>query len=367
MADLPIPSGLDEVTPGWLTSALRAGGAVQQAAVASSDVRVIGEGAGFMGQLAKVHLQYDRPEEGAPQSLIAKLPAAAPENREVATFFRFYEREVRFYEQIATTVALRTPRRYYSAFDPASGGFALLLEDLAPARVGDQLAGCGVAQAKLAIGELARFHASWWSKPELDELEWMPSIAADWYVGAIEQSYADSWDPFIERFGALLSPKLRDVAERFGRSIRSLMEAFGESPTTIVHGDYRLDNLFFATPEGGDPLAVIDWQISSRARGVFDVAYFAGGTLSPADRSAQERDLLRLYHDTLTEHGVRDYDFDRCWEDYRRSVLFLLVYSVIALGQLDMANERGVELFSTIFKRTAAALEDLDAGEFLPA
>jgi len=79
----------------------------------------------------------------------------------------------------------------------------------------------------------------------------------------------------------------------------------------------------------------------------------------------KERDLVRMYHDTLVERGVRGYEFDRCWLEYRRSVMFLIVYSVIAMGSIDLANERGVELFTTILKRTLAAIEDLKAYEVL--
>ena len=364
MGTIKIPAGLQDLTPQWLTEALRHGGAIGSASVTGIEKRIIGEGAGFMGQLAQLTLQYDRPEEGAPRSLIAKLPATAPENREVAMFFRFYEREVNFYDQIAERVELRTPRRYHSAFDPATGDYVLLLEDLAPAVVGDQLAGCRVEQARLAIGELAKFHATWWQHPKLPELTWMPSIADDWYIESVEESYADAWKPFTEHFGQHLSRKLRRVAEEFVKHIRAFMLDFGSPPSTIIHGDYRLDNLFFGAP-GGDPLAVIDWQISSRGRGIFDVAYFTAGTLPPADRKAKERDLVRMYHDTLVERGVRGYEFDRCWLEYRRSVMFLIVYSVIAMGSIDLANERGVELFTTILKRTLAAIEDLKAYEVL--
>ena len=341
MAAQKLPSGPQDLTPEWLTQALREGGAIATSNVTSIDTAVVGEGVGFMGQLAQVSLSYDKAEEGAPQSLIAKLPAAAPENREVATFFRFYEREVRFYEQVAHAIELRTPRRYYSAFDPESGDYVLLLEDMAPARVGDQLAGCSVQQAELCLRELAKFHATWWENPKLSEFNWMPSIDDDWQIESAEQSYAESWDPFIERFGHQLSPTLRDIAERFGKNIRPLMHKFGARPRTIVHGDYRLDNLFFGPLGSSDSLAVIDWQISSRGRGVFDVAYFLAGTLPPPERKAKEQDLLRMYHDILTERGVRGYDFDQCWADYRVSVLFLIVYSVISMGSLDMTNERG--------------------------
>ncbi len=139
-----------------------------------------------------------------------------------------------------------------------------------------------------------------------------------------------------------------------------------EGAPAVVHGDFRLDNLFFASPEGGPPFAVIDWQISSKGGGIFDVAYFVCGALPEAERKATERDLVKLYHGMLVAHGVKDYSFEQCWQDYRLSTLLLLGYSVIALGSLDHANERGVELFTTISKRTFAAITDLKSAELLP-
>jgi len=364
MGSPKIPSGPNDLTPEWLTKALRHGGALGAASVTGIEQRIIGEGAGFIGQLAHLSLQYDKPEPGAPRTLIAKLPAAAQENREVAMFFRFYEREVNFYDEIAEQVELRTPRRYFGAFEPESGDYVLLLEDLSPGVVGDQLAGCRIEQARLAIGELAKFHATWWEHPKLPELTWMPGIDDDWYIESVEQGYQDAWEPFVEQFGGQLSPKMRTVAEQFVHHIRTTMQGLSRPPVTIVHGDYRLDNLFFGCP--GAPIAVIDWQIANRGHGVFDVAYFVAGTLPSADRKAVERDLVRLYHETLVGHGVRGYDYDRCWEDYRQSILLLLVYAVIAIGSLDMANERGVELFTMIMNRTMAAIEDLKAYDTIP-
>ncbi len=361
------PTSVSELTAEWLTKALRQSGAIKDATVTSFDARVIGEGAGFMGELAKLSLTYDKPEQGAPRSLVGKFPAAAMENREVAMFFRFYEREVNFYEQIAEKVELRTPRCYFSAFEPSNGDYLLLLEDLAPAQVGDQVSGCPADHVRLAISELAKFHATWWKSPELDNLDWMPGYDAEWYIQAVADGYAQAWEPFVEFTKDYLTPELADVCKRFGNAIPKVMNMVGrELPTTIVHGDFRLDNLFFASPEGGAPFAVIDWQISAKGGGIFDVAYFVAGTLPTAERRAVERDLVTLYHHTLVQRGVENYSFEQCWQDYRLSALFLLAYSVIALGSLDHANERGVELFTTISKRTLAAIADLNSAELLP-
>ena len=368
MATLNIPSAPQEITPEWLTDALRETGAIKQATVTSFDMEPdIAAGTGFLGQLARVTPNYDRQEGGAPQSIIAKFPTPSAEWRALADGFRLYEVETRFYEEIAEEVELRTPRRYFSHFDSETGDFVLLLEDLAPARMGDQMAGCTRAEAELCIGNLAKFHATWWESPRLAELDWLPTTDDPFRAQTLENNYREAWPPFAEYVGDRLSPALRDIGERFGRSVTTMINRFGKPPRTIVHGDYRLDNLFFATPEGGDPLAVIDWQISSRGIGVFDIAYFTCGTLPPAERKRSEMDLLHMYHSILEENGVRGYAFDRCFEDYRASVLFCLGYSVLSIGNLDLTNERGVRLFNTIMERTFAAITDLNAGELLPS
>ncbi len=366
MAKLKIPAGPQELTADWLTQALRQTGAITDATVKSFDTTTLGEGAGFMGQLAQVAVRYEGSEADAPRSLIAKFPSDIPENRDVGNLFRFYERETRFYQEIADEVELRTPRCYYSAMDVEADEYVLLLEDLAPARVGDQLTGCSPDEAELAIRHLAKFHATWWESPRLAEIDWMPASNDPTQVQAVEDAYRDTWDSFLERFGDKLPRSMLEIGERLGNNIASIMNENAQPPRTIFHGDYRLDNLFFATPEGGDPLAVIDWQISFRGRGVFDVAYFMSGGLHPKDRKANEMRILRSYHRILTENGVGDYDLDQCLHDYRLSTVLCLVYPVIGGGSVDMGNERGVALWDAILERNVAATLDLDAGELLP-
>jgi hypothetical protein len=194
----------------------------------------------------------------------------------------------------------------------------------------------------------------------------MPFVSDPTQVQAVEDSYRDTWGSFLERFGNKLPASMVEIGQRLGNNIASIRAYNAEPPRTIIHGDYRLDNLFFATTEGGDPLAVIDWQISFRGRGVFDVAYFMSGCLQPEERKEKEMDILRSYHNILTENGARGYGFDQCLYDYRLSTLFCLVYPVIGGGSVDMGNERGVALWDAILERNVAAILDLDAGQ-LPA
>ena len=126
----------------------------------------------------------------------------------------------------------------------------------------------------------------------------------------------------------------RAIAERFADKIIAIEEEFAKAPLTIAHGDLRYDNLYF----GADGMAVADWQIIVRARGPYDVGYFMSQSLQPAERKACEMDILRAYHEKLLAHGVTDYSFGQCFDDYRISAMFCLVYPVISGGTLDLAN-----------------------------
>lgn len=365
MAALPIPAGPSDITAPWLTSALRETGVLNGAAVTAFDLEVIGEGAGLIGQLARVTLHYDRAEPGAPGSLIAKFPAATPENREIGNIFRFYEREIRFYEELSDRVPVRVPRRYYSAMDLDRGDFVLLLEDLSGLRLGDQLASCATHEAAAAIRALGKLHAAFWEKPELERLDWMP-YTNDLVQKSAQDSYAKAWQPFVENFGNQVPPDVLRTAERLGTRICDILDRFVDPPRTIIHGDFRLDNLFFGPGGDGDTLAIIDWQIASRGRGAFDVAYFLSGSLSSEARRACEQTVLQEYHQTLQrDGGARDYTWDEFFRDYRMGALFCMVYSVITCGSLDLANERGMALGSTILKRNVDAIVDLNCDELL--
>jgi len=361
MARVKLPAGPRELTAEWLTSALRETGTISASAVTGLDYEIIGEGVGNLGQLARFGLQYDKPEDGAPASLVGKFPAAMQENRDLANLFRFYEREVRFYEQIADEVELRTPKRYYSHFDDETKDYVLLVEDMHPARCGDQVAGCPPEEAATLIREMARFHATWWDRVQTPELEWIPWGNAP--ENAVAQpAYQDAWQPFLEKFGDRLPPNALRAGERLYHTANAIQDMLTVPPMTIAHGDLRYDNLFFDSTQ----MAVADWQIISRARGPYDVAYFMSQSVNSADRRACEMDILRSYHETLLEHGARDYSFDQCLTDYRAFAMFCLVYPVITGGTLDLANERGVELVTAMLDRSVATILDLDCDEMIP-
>jgi hypothetical protein len=356
-----IPGTLDGLTAAWLTDALRAGGRVGDATVASVQVSPVGQGVGVLCQLARLAVTYAGAPAGAPARVVAKLATADPQTRGMVSLFRFYEREVRFYDQLAAAVPVTTPRCYFSAFDAASGDFVLLLEDLGGARLGDQLASCSPEDAALVVDEASKLHAAWWCSPRLAELPWMPAINDE--VNKLGLGlFPQAWAIFLERFGAQVPAEMRAVGQRLGPRIPTLLDELYVDTPTVCHGDLRLDNLFFG---GRAPLTVIDWQIAGRGIGTYDVGYFMSQSLAPDVRRACEHDVLRRYHASLVERGVRGYEFGQCVEDYRRAVLFCFVYPVMAGGLGDLSNERGRTLAVTMAERSSAAILDWTALDLL--
>jgi hypothetical protein len=332
--------------------------------VVSFKAEVLGGTKGALGQVARLSLAYDADQENTPRSLIAKFGPADPEQR--AILAGFYGREIRFYRELAGQVEFRTPHCYYSALNTQTGDVVLLLEDLAPARNGERAVGCSPAEAELAVREIAKFHAAWWEDPQLAEQDWLLWPTTTARLQRWQDLYQQRWAPFAAKMGPHLPKPILEIGLRFRSQVIQVFEQFHQSPRTLIHNDYMLDNLFFSATDVNTSLAVIDWQFLAYGGGMLDVASFLGGNVSIEDRRAHELDLLRTYHTLLVENGVTGYPFSQCWDDYRFSMFDGLFRMVIAIGGGNLRGEQERAHRDIIWPRFSAAILDLDVGSLLP-
>jgi aminoglycoside/choline kinase family phosphotransferase len=357
----PVPSiadAPDALTPEWLTAALRSSGCLDGTVI---DTAITPVGTGQMCDSVRIALTYDS-NTSAPASLVAKLPAADETSRATAVALRNYEKEVRFYQELAPLLDVRTPLVFHAALDPSLSSFVLLLEDLAPATVGDQISGCTVAEAHRAIAELTRLHAPRWGDTSLAQLPWLVGTTSGGDgAPSVSAVLPLLWAGFQERHGDKVDATMRAAGDHFFGNLDG-WAAQRPTPRTITHGDYRLDNLLFHPDR--DEVAVVDWQTCALGPGAADAAYFVGAGLVPHDRRAHEDALVLQYHSRLVDAGVDDYTLDDCWTDYRRGAWSGVLMAVGAAMMVER-TDRGDTMFLTMLERHAHQVADLDAATLI--
>jgi aminoglycoside phosphotransferase (APT) family kinase protein len=355
----PMPATHGDITTEWLTAALRSGGV--DATVSGFERKPLGEGVGMMAALERIELTYS--EGDGPASIIVKLPATNEANKAVALAFDIYRREVLFYRELADHTDAGTPVIHVAEVD-GSEDFVLILEDMAHYRLGDQLAGCSIPDARSAVAEIAELHAAFWDAVDDASFDFVPHETPSVHGNALREGSLAGWDPMCAAFGDTVPEHMRAVKDRFLAAVPNMQQWLVTSPITIVHGDFRMDNIFFSDADGA--VSIIDWQGCLRSKGIRDVAYLLSQSMLIEDRRSSEHELVALWHQTLVDRGVTGYSAEQAWEDYRRAVLCLWTLVVVIAGTLDTSNERGKAWMTEMVRRSAAAIEDLDLLTLLP-
>ncbi|MFN3258405.1 MAG: phosphotransferase [Ilumatobacter sp.] len=340
-----IPQRVEELTADWFTDVLATGSTV-------TEVRCeeIGVGIGFMGQVHRCHLSW-RPTASIgdsadlPSSVIVKTPTQVPENFAAGDALRAYEREIVVYQTLRTTLGVPMPGYHHGEMDPdpapwiqrplfflfdhlsirgvnwvinrflgMSGKsrrrYILVIEDISDARPPTQMSGGSLDDARRSLEVLARFHAANWMRTDATQ-HYRHIFPVDTVPRVGQASYVRNREAFVERFGSVLHDGMLERLDEIQTRVPEICSSLAAEPWTLLHGDYRLDNVLFR-PNG--EVVVLDFQGLSSGRPAIDVAYFITTALS-ADHRDEEETLLRAYHEALVASGVSSYSFDELVRD----------------------------------------------------
>jgi hypothetical protein len=339
------PTGIPDLTPAWLNEALA--GRFPGTIVSLEAKRI---GTGQVADSVRLFLDWE-PSGAGPRTLVAKVSAENETSRAASKLTRTYEVEAGFYRDLQPTLPISTPRCYAALYDPDTIGYVILMDDAAPARQGDQMAGCQVEEAALALDELALLHGPRWGDPALAKLAWLQPqpLGPGMDIGMVAKGFLGQ---FLERYAARLSPEVRALGERFGDFVQAYRQR--DAGPTVVHGDFRVDNLLF----GRERVIVVDWQTVTMGPALADVSYFLGGSFLPELRRRNEEALVRRYHEKLRATGV-DLSWDDCWSGYRRYAFDGLFMAIVA-SILVVRTERGDDMFVAMAERSGRHGLDLE-------
>jgi hypothetical protein len=350
-ADRATIATTDDLSTEWLSSQLNA-------SVSDFDIERIGTGQ--MSECYLVRLSYDG-EVSGPSSVVLKIAASDPASRQTGSALGLYEREVRFYAELAPAlVDGPIAPCYHASFEAEAGTFALLLGNAGPAEVGDEIEGTSADRARLAVSELGRLHVPTLDNASLAGADWL-NRESPISQALLSQLYAG----FLERYAERIAPRHRAVCDKLVASFDGYLAAneATDHPQGIVHGDYRLDNMLFGTDTADRPLTVVDWQTVTWGPAMTDLAYFLGCALPVPVRRAHGEQLTALYHQALGSRTSLTLDDVR--DGVRRQSFFGVTMAIVS-PMLVARTDRGDDMFMTMIERHCEQVLDLDALALLP-
>jgi len=318
----------------------------------------VGAGVGILSDVIRVHLQYEEKKQ-APASVIAKFSASSPDARSIANDFNFYEAESLFYNKLSHQIPVSCPECYFNYFNPDQG-MVILMSDVKGKGV-DQLVGCTLDQTRSALTAMAAYHA-WGYNNVTQNFPWLRQTSN----AKIYKSRRDTFSLLGPLITANLTGKIPDWLEKIIPDLCDLTEKYTETfikyPETLLHGDFRADNLIF----DGDTPAIIDWQITLRGNGAYDVAMFLSQSIDPELRRRHFDELIRHYLETLQENGVKADEKDFMYL-FRLAAASCLTNPLLIGGMIDENIPRTRQLAETLLSRACRTVEDLDCFEFFIA
>ena len=120
-------------------------------------------------------------------------------------------------------------------------------------------------------------------------------------------------------------------------------------PATIVHGDYKLDNVMW-NPEPTKPIAIFDWEMSTIGDPLADLGWLLSYWPDPGDDSANRTgamstmvhqpgfltrgEMLERY-ESKTGRKMKDFPFYQAFAIFKLAIIMEGSYSRFVLGQTD--------------------------------
>ncbi|MBT3624187.1 MAG: phosphotransferase [Gammaproteobacteria bacterium] len=352
---MTIPGSMTDVSPQWVEECVGRG------KLKNISLAPIGEGVGMMSSMSIIELEWEDSKD-MPSSLVLKLAAENDTNRAVSQQFNLYLKEVSYYKDLAPRTTARSPRVYASEIDEEHN-FFLLMEDVSSYRMGSQVEGATREECELCVDFLVNLHASFWN--QLSDVEWLPNMSGSDNATNMALGCEAGWPQLQAIFGEFVPDNIEAQRERYLAAVPTLQAQLDQHPKTLIHGDFRMDNMLFGQAPAHDPLLVVDFQGPLKGNGIHDVAYLLSHSAKTEVRQEYERSLIERYANGLTRAGIKDYSVEKAWNDYRVGVLYSWTVAVVIAGTLDPANDRGFAWMSKMVERNGLAINDLNCLDLL--
>lgn len=312
---------------------------------------------GLLSSICRVSISYVTEESGFPASVVIKFPPESKQAKELGNSYGAFERELRFYRELAGRSPIRTPKCYYNFMDTEKFIYILVLEDAVSWTHATQEKGLTINQTKSAVEAISGFHGYWWDSKELDDLKWMPAENR-----SSIHAFSDSWEDFSKEHKEVLSARDMAAGDLIAQSGQRIHDLSLVSPRTIIHYDFRADNMMF---DKDGEILIVDWQMAVRSFGAFDIVRAVCGSHHGLLERIHHREFLSLWYEGLLKSGVRNYTIEDAWDDYRLGIIYASYVPVAAHHFLSHEGSKGISLLRAMTERLFYAMHECDVLELL--
>ncbi|MEM7009251.1 MAG: phosphotransferase [Thermodesulfobacteriota bacterium] len=358
MTAITHPTKPSEITTKWMNYAFSEGSICESGTITDIEVEPLGPHVkGLLSSICRVKITYKHQLQQLPKTVVVKFPPEVDERKSFGSNWGVYEREIMFYRELSKKSPIRVPKCYYTVIDESNNNFLLMIEDAGDWIPGDQVGGLSVKQTKSAVTSIGKFHAHWWESEELENLKWIP----------IENrsplhAFHDNWDDFKNVHSDVLDKQDINAGDLIAKSGERIQELSMVGPRTIIHYDFRADNMMFNQL---DEIMVVDWQTALISFGAFDVGRAVCGSHHGIIEKIHHVKFLELWYQVLMDHGVSNYTFEEAWRDYRIGIILSSYVPVAAHHFLSHEGSHGIFVLKAMIKRIFYALHECEVLELL--
>ena len=299
---------IEQITAAWLTDVLRTSGNLPDGQVLHFNYDVE---AGYHAQHVKLQVQYSNGAE-APTSFHLKMA-------DCGSYEHDGEKEVYFYKHVGPQLPTDALVPCFdAAYDPQTGKYHLLLEDLSASHDQPRWPNPPTAVQCLEAAEaVAAIHAVWWGQDHFaGPFRSLPAESMDdtrTWAERVLPEFLDSNDSLTDQQRAIFDLYLHG----FDAISRRLLSG---QHLTLSHRDAHFWNFLFPRSKQ-DTVRLLDWEAWRVDMGSNDLASMFALCCPPEFRRQHELKCLKRYHDRLLGSGVCGYSWDEFYDDYRLSVV----------------------------------------------
>jgi thiamine kinase-like enzyme len=108
----------------------------------------------------------------------------------------------------------------------------------------------------------------------------------------------ENFSHFESMWKSTIGDKTMNLFESAVNSCQDSFETLKSPPTTLIHGDFKLPNMFWDDSAGGKPI-LIDWQYATTGKGIEDIVFMLVESCPIGIFADLAKPIINLYYDKI--------------------------------------------------------------------